>query len=190
MCKISLDLKDLPGEVWKDIRGYEGLYMVSSKGRVKSLSHRIKRGFCECMTEEIILTPTSNGHYDKVCLFSGSKESNTQRFIHRLVASAFIPNPNDYPQIDHIDGNHTNNAVDNLRWCTQVQNINNPITKFRSKKIRKIASYSLSGMKIKEYRSLTEAAKDTGIPISSIHCIANKRAGMSCNSRRIDFRYL
>lgn len=190
MCTISIELKDLPGEVWKDICGYEGLYMVSNKGRVKSLPHRVKRGFCDCITEEKILNPTTNGHYNKVCLFSGSKASCSQRFIHRLVALAFIPNPNGYPQIDHIDGNQTNNVVENLRWCTQTQNVNNPITRFRSNRLKKVISYSLSGRKIKEYQSLAEASKDTRIPVSSIHCIANKKAGMDKYSHGIDFKYL
>ena len=186
---ISTDLKDLPGEKWKDVVGYEGLYLVSNKGRIKSLPHRVKRGFCECMTNEIILIPKTNGLYDKVCLFSGSKKTCKQQYVHRLVATAFILNPNKYPQIDHIDGNHTNNVVENLRWCNQMQNVNNPITKNRSKRLRKIFSLSLDGNIIKEYDSLTSASKDTGVPISSICCIAGGRAKMTGRKYRLSFRY-
>ena len=187
---ISLELKDMPGEIWKDICGYEGLYMVSNKGRIKSLPHKVKRGWAECITDEIILIPKSNGHYDKVCLYSGYKKNNKQQYVHRLVATAFIPNPDKYPQIDHIDGNHTNNMVENLRWCTQIQNINNPITKNRSKRLRGIVSLSLDGKIINKYKSLSSASKDTGVPISSICCMAKGYSGMNGSKYGLLFRYL
>ena len=182
-------IKDLPGEIWKDVRGFEGRYMVSNKGRVKSLSHLVTRGWATCMTEESILTPTDNGHYDKVGLYCTTGDYY-QQYIHRLVAEAFISNPDKLPQIDHIDGNHRNNLVENLRWCTQPQNVNNPITKYRSKRLRKVASFSLSGAKIKEYKSLTDASRDTGIPVSSVCCIASGTAGMNGIKLGITFKYL
>lgn len=189
MAIVSLDLKDLKGEEWKDVQGFEGLYKVSNKGRVKSLSHNTIRGFATCYTDERILNPQSNGNYYKVCLFKGNKRFEKQIYVHRLVATAFIPNPDNLPQIDHINGNKTLNIVENLRWCTQVQNVNNPVTKNRSKKLRKIESFDLSGKKVKEYNSLSEASRETGIPVSSICCIAKGYSGMNGSKYGLLFRY-
>ena len=103
-------------EEWRDIEGYEGLYQVSNLGRVKSLNCRGHKG---CIG---ILTPRFDGKgYEMVALYKEGKARNTK--VHRLVAQAFIPNPNNYPQVNHKDEDKTNNCVDNLEWCdTQYNN--------------------------------------------------------------------
>lgn len=110
-------------EIWKDIKGYEGLYQVSNMGRVKRLNywngHKYNNG-------EKILKPTTqyvtdNYFRSKVKLYNGCSKKDFK--IHRLVATAFIPNPNNYPIINHIDGNPLNNRADNLEWCTQKHNM-------------------------------------------------------------------
>lgn len=99
-------------EIWKDIQGYEG-YQVSNEGNVKSLKYG----------KEKILTPTINGRgYYHTVLRKDCK--STTVYIHRLVAQAFIDNPNNYPQVNHKDENKTNNAVSNLEWCTRSYNMN------------------------------------------------------------------
>ena len=104
-------------EEWRDIEGYEGLYQVSNLGRVKSLKYRGHKG---CIG---ILTPRLDGkEYKTVALYKEGKVRNTK--IHRLVAQAFIPNPNNYPQVNHKDEDKTNNNVDNLEWCTNEYNHN------------------------------------------------------------------
>lgn len=110
-------------EVWKDIVGYEGLYQVSNMGRVKSLrewnGNRHKAQYRE---REHILNPTDNGNgYLIIGLRNGAKRKN--HYIHRLVAAAFIPNPNGLKYVNHLDYDKRNNAVDNLEWCTQRENI-------------------------------------------------------------------
>lgn len=110
--KTDLEAADFDKkEVWKDIKGYGGYYRISNLGRVMSL----KRGN-EYLRK---LTPDKDG-YLKVSLSKGKKEINN--FVHRLVASAFIPNDMDLPQVNHIDGNKTNNHATNLEWVTSSEN--------------------------------------------------------------------
>lgn len=114
-------------EIWKDIVGYEGHYEVSDCGNVRSLNWG-NRG----LTKNLWLKPTRYG-YRQVSL------KGKMRLVHRIVAEAFIPNPNNYPQINHIDENKTNNCVSNLEWCTQSQNMrayfkNHPNRKRRPKR--------------------------------------------------------
>lgn len=98
-------------ELWKEIPGSEGRYMVSDEGHVKSFAG----GFERIMKPH----PNSNG-YLRVCLrFNGSTE---WMFVHRLVAELFIPNPHGFPIINHKDENPLNNNADNLEWCTYSYN--------------------------------------------------------------------
>lgn len=112
-------------EIWKPVVGYEGLYEVSSNGRIKSLNKSVihKRYGVQKKNEFILnINKTSNFGYYKCKL---TKNNVTKVFfVHRIVAEAFIPNTNNYPIINHIDFNKTNNNVDNLEWCTNRYNIN------------------------------------------------------------------
>lgn len=114
-------------EEWKDIKWYEGLYQVSNLGRVKSLpkdvfvSNPTFTGYRH--TKEKILKPSKNGAgYQVVILCNNNKKY--QVYVHRLVAQAFIPNPNNLPEVNHKDENPLNNIVDNLEWCTHKYNGN------------------------------------------------------------------
>lgn len=109
-------------EIWKDVKDYEGLYQVSNIGRVKSLKKEVNgRGNKVRIVKERILKPVIvyNG-YERVIL---SKNCKTKLYrVNRLVAQAFIPNNNNYPIINHIDGDKRNNNVDNLEWCSYSHN--------------------------------------------------------------------
>lgn len=102
-------------EEWRDIEGYEGKYQVSNEGRVKSLDYH-RQGF-----EKVLKPNTHVRGYKRVGLSDG-KGIITLYFVHRLVAKAFIPNPNNYPMINHKDENPANNNVENLEWCTAQYN--------------------------------------------------------------------
>lgn len=111
-------------EIWKDVTGYEGLYKISSLGCLKSLSRLInssnnnKRRIKECILK--LRVNPYNG-YIQVLL---SKNHKIKPFyIHRLVASEFIENPDNLPQVNHKDENKLNNRVDNLEWCSASYNV-------------------------------------------------------------------
>lgn len=112
-------------EIWKDIEGYEGLYQVSNKGRVKSFHSG----------EGKIMKPGTHPlGYKSVTLFKDKKGKVAK--VHRLVAQAFIPNPENLPVINHKDENPSNNNVENLEWCTQKYNLNYGTCQERKEKTR------------------------------------------------------
>ena len=105
-------------EEWRDIKGYEGKYKISSYGKVKSLKYK----------DEKILRPSyDKDGYKQVILYNDGK--GKKWFIHRLVAIHFLPNPNNLPQVNHKDEDKANNAVENLEWCTCKYNINHGTAK-------------------------------------------------------------
>ena len=114
--------RDIMEEIWKDIKGYEGLYQVSNFGNVKSLSKMRKSGSGYYIQKEIILKQQlKSKRYLGVGLTKNKKWKNF--LVHRLVAEAFLENPNHYNQINHIDCNKLNNNIENLEWCSQEQNL-------------------------------------------------------------------
>lgn len=119
----SFFLEILMTEEWKPISGYDGMYLVSNYGQVKSV---VFRNGTTRRQQDRMMTPTDNGYgYKIVGLRNGTKKKN--HYVHRLVAEAFIPNPYGYPVVDHIDHNRENNRVDNLQWCTQKENVHRSI---------------------------------------------------------------
>ena len=145
-------------EIWKDIKGYEWKYQVSNYGRVKSLNYR--RTGNERLLKPI-LQPTG---YLFVMLCKPLKNF----FIHRLVAEAFIPNPDNLPQVNHKDEDKTNNHVDNLEWCTQLYNLNYGSRNKRisesqlnhPNKSKKVYQYTLYGELVKEWESINECVRN------------------------------
>ena len=98
-------------ECWRQVVGFEGLYWVSDRGRIKNRRNKI-------------LTPCGEeGNYQIVCLRTKERKQVTP-YVHRIVAEAFLPNPGKLPQVNHKDENKMNNCPDNLEWCTASYNIN------------------------------------------------------------------
>lgn len=171
-------------EEWRDIEGFDG-YQVSNIGRVKTLNYN-RTG-----EERILQTVEGGKKYLVLTLCKDGKKYN--RKVHRLVAEAFIPNPDNKPQIDHINTDRTDNRVENLRWVTPKENINNPLTIVKLSenakrcenakgcelgKIRSISvkQYSKDGVLLETYPSAAEAERQTGVYHSSITaCCKNKQ---------------
>jgi len=118
----------LEGEEWRDVVGWEGYYMVSSFGRVASLTKEVPTYYGTRVIPCRLLSPSigTNGYCKVILCLNANNRKHVN--VHRLVAEAFMPNPDNKPQIDHIDRNKQHNNVNNLRWCTLSGNMHNPLT--------------------------------------------------------------
>lgn len=121
-------------EIWKPIRGYENLYEVSNLGRVKALERYVQNNGGAQKRHEMILKQSGKFHFGVTLCKDGKTKRKT---VHRLVAEAFIPNPENKPVVDHIDTNPKNNRVDNLRWVTIQENAMNPLTRINNSNSKK-----------------------------------------------------
>lgn len=148
-------------EEWKDIKGYEGLYQISNEGRIKSLR------------TNIIMSPkTDKKGYLVICFSVGGNMKSFK--VNRLVAEAFIPNPNNLPCTNHKNCIPNDNRVENLEWCDYLYNnhYDDRIEKARNKMINNpqiskvVYKYTLDGKFVAKYPSANEAQRDMGIETS------------------------
>lgn len=149
-------------EIWKDIKGYEGLYQVSNLGRVKSLPRVVNHGnYVYKRRGRIKLSFNSKG-YDFIKLH---KDTHRKVYlVHRLVAEAFIPNPNNFAVVNHKDGVKTNNFVDNLEWCTASDNTKHAI----HTGLLPIEQIRMNGSKSKDVCAIRVLCEDTNQVFPSI----------------------
>lgn len=173
----------LEGEEWRDVVGYEGDYMVSSYGRILSLGryvrfHTYTKMIDPCLKQQ---HRWKNGYFSVTLKKSGEKKCLS---VHRLVAIAFVPNPNNYPCIDHINDDQTDNHACNLQWCTHKFNNSKEhhrLAKSLSQKgkilssIRKpIVQLSTNGDLIQIFSSMTDADLN-GFQHSAIHRVIHNK---------------
>lgn len=196
--KQSLSISDLDGEIWKSISGYEGVYEISNLGRVKSLDRTVTEkttGKQKTLKGRILKHSIGPYGYPVVNL---CKNGGGKTFaVHRLLALAFIPNPENKPHIDHINRDTTDYRIENLHWVTPKENINNPNTiEYCRKNVDKVAAskianktkkqkatatapktvyqYSLSGDLISKFDSIKDAGKALGISPTGIGQVVDK----------------
>lgn len=149
-------------EIWKDIPGYEGLYQVSNMGRVKRLEGYDAGGRYR---EEHCLKPQVDGsNYLQVYLFKNGE--GTLTLVHRLVAKAFIPNPDGKPTVNHLDENKHNNAAWNLEWATRKEQMNYGSAMESHKK--PVVQCDLQGRRLKLWESAAAVEKNIGIHHTSV----------------------
>ena len=176
-------------EIWRDIKGYEGLYQVSNLGRVRSVTHDIVDSLGRRSTKDgkiLSLRKSSQTGYPTINLLKDGDTTSCN--VHRLVAEAFIPNPNNLPCVNHKDESRDNNCVDNLEWCSyQYNNTYGTAQKRRTESLARfydthdevlkpVVQYSTKGELIREYRSIREAERTLGLEVSSgiSACCAHK----------------
>lgn len=150
--------------IWKDVVGYEGLYQVSNNGEVRSMNYK------NTGEVKILALHKNHGGYLHVSLCKDGKEKKWR--VHRLVAKAFLPNPENKPQVDHINGDITDNRVENLRWVTGKENCANPIYKHKAI----ILQYSKNGDFIKQWDRKADIKEELGICLTSVYkcCIGQR----------------
>ena len=164
-------------EIWVDIEGYEGDYMISSWGRVKSLPRTCKtKSGIRRVGEVILRSWLTHDGYLRVGLW---KENKVKFYtVHRLVAQAFLDNPNNLPEVNHIDEDKTNNHVENLEWCDNKYNMNyGTCIQRRAEKLSKpIIQLTLDGKVVQVWSSLSEVQRQLGWQSSHIcQCANGKR---------------
>ena len=159
-------------EIWKIIEEYPD-YMISNMGRVKSLERNVVKGNGGLykIEEKILKSIKKRDGYLQINLSKEGKQKTC--LIHRLVASTFLDNPNNFFEVNHIDEDKTNNRVDNLEWCSREYNCNYGT---RNKRISKpILQFSLDGKLIRKWDSAREVEKELNIAHSQITACCKKR---------------
>lgn len=163
-------------EIWRPIKGYEGLYEVSNLGRIKSLKRLVKKwdGY-RTVTEKILTPKTNNRGYLRITL---CKDGITKTFSpHRLVAEAFLDNPDNLPCVNHKDENPLNNVVSNLEWCTYSYNnsYGNRNNRIALSKSKPVLQYTLDGQFVKEWTSTMECGRNGFQQSSVASCCRGER---------------
>lgn len=167
--------EDKEEDIWKPVKNYEGLYEVSNKGQVKRLEHVIvdKIGRKYHKKERIMKgSPTGNG-YLKVDL-QDNKGKRKPLKVHRIVAEAFVPNPDNKPQVNHKNEIKTDNHVENLEWITAKENLNYGTRNERARKAisKPVAQYTKDGKLVKIWQSTREAGRELNISNGNISSVA------------------
>ncbi len=168
-------------EIWSTVKSYDGHYMVSNSGRVKSLKRMAWNGYgWHELPERILKERLNKKGYAIVTFWLNGKKRDFS--VHYLVCTAFHgERPGETYEVDHIDGNPRNNRSSNLRWVTHKDNMNNPVSKVRFLKAydlikRPVSQHTKTGEFIAVYDSITSASLATGVNVGNIgSCVAGNK---------------
>lgn len=188
---------------WRDIPGFEGFAQASSDGQIRSLGYEYSKphyrgGVALCRSKgKILCQKTNNRGYWQVHINTGRKTFD--RLVHRMVAMAFIPNPLNLPQVNHIDEDKNNNRVENLEWCTNAYNKkygtgisrsaqNTDYSKRRNNgKKRKVVQMDSDNNQIREWNSVKEAATAMGV---HPHALSDTCCGIYKSCKGYHWKYI
>ena len=178
-------------EIWKDIKGFEGKYQISNLGRVKSLPKLKRNKYGVISTPEIIMKTWETDGYVRVNLRRDDGSVFNAK-VHRLIAEAFIPNPENKPQINHINTIRNDNRIENLEWCTQSENNNNPLTiqhlKQNTRNIPKpVMRITKDGYMMGIYKSLKIAENETNIKRKQIGDVVSGKRNSTGGYKWIEY---
>ncbi len=178
--KKKLSIND---EIWKAVPGYEGSYEASTFGSIRSLSRAVKSRFKTRMTKAICLKANLT-HKGYLTVGLSKDKIQKPKVVHRLIAKTFVHNPENKPEVNHIDGDKLNNRFENLEWCTRSENMihcvkmglyctkpfeGNPNAKLTKDKVREIRKLAESGL------HRTEIAAMFGVHKDNISCIVKRK---------------
>ena len=177
-------MKTITQETWKDVKGYEGLYQVSSLGKVKRIRFINKN--TSRPQEKVIKQKLRKDGYLEVALYKKGKGKSIQ--VHRLVAQAFLYNIDNKPAVNHKNGNKTDNKVTNLEWVTVSENAIHS-SRVLQKNVKRINQYDLQGRYLATYASIRIASEINGIKECSISNVLAKRKNRT-GKYKWEFAYL
>ena len=168
-------------EIWKDVEEFKGVLQVSNLGRIRTLDHYVRykspnhKKLIKGRIRKLFIG--NSGYY--YFMFNHNGISKHLQ-VHRLVAKAFIPNPNNKLQVNHVNANKLDNRVENLEWCTPSENMKHaydnkliPLNKighsgFLNPSARAVDAYTLDGKFLKHFDTMKDAANEYGIPLSGV----------------------
>ena len=160
-------------ERWKEVFGYDVLYEISDSGRLRT-KHHGRQGY---LNRYRYVEPVDNGHGYLKFNFMKSGIQKTV-YVHKLVADAFVENPNGYAEVNHIDENKANNRFDNLEWCTHKQNCNHGTRNIRSSKKKMMSVRCVETGQV--FESIKAAAAYIGVANTALCNCLNKRSKSCC----------